>query len=230
MQALISGITGTALLVDGDRFSWLRAGESAEPAIANPAYVRQFVSRAMDAFAIENASVESIRTHLDAAWVASGIVSSVLIALNPDEIAETRRLACEDLDDSLDDPLAVEFAERQLLSTELPKDYALPTTHAGNSSVFCKRLFDLQPSIVATISAFNRISSSNFKHNDIDFRDNFLATAIREGLMRLMVLCHSGEQRKGQVHFRVDQMQSLKAISGYRRLTVEWLSGIGLDL
>ena len=226
MQALISGITGTALLVDGEHISTLQVDDPDSVIQSTPGEVRQFLSRAHDAYAVENVQVDHVREQLEAAWEATAIFSLTQILLGSGESDTTRALAAEELDESLQDALATELAERRLFSAQLPSNYRQPESGSARVSTFVERLVALQPAVNRVETAYSTISSSRFESDDDNVRDGFLATSIREGLFREIVLCAAGEQNKANVHFKLAASPSLKSFRGHRNIVTDWLSNL----
>ncbi len=229
MHALISGITGTALLVDGESISSLQVDDPSALIDSTPGEVRQFLARAHDAYAIEDAELQQIQRHLDAAWEATAIFNLTQILLSPTEQSSTRTLAAKELHDSLEDDLAAELAERRLFSAELPEECGKPDQCTDRVEIFLDRLFSVQPAVKHVSAAFYGLKDSCFEIDDRNVRDRFLATSIREGVFRLMVLSTAYMEDKDCVYVAVERSPSLRSIRDCSRMIRGWMAAIEVE-
>ena len=192
----------------------------------SPGYVRQFLARAHDAFAIESVQLEEVRDQLDAAWEATAIFNLTQILLSPREPASVQALAADELDESLKNGFATELSERRLFSAQIPDECRKPEGCSPEVATFLERLFSVQVAIKDVSMAFDGVEDSSFEDGEDNVRKQFLATSIREGLFRSMVLVAASINQKAQVHFRLDRSPSLKSIRGHRVIVSEWLTGL----
>ena len=227
MQALISGFVGQALLVEGGVFRSLRVDRSATPTPASSGDVRNFLARATDAYALEDTQVEQVLQALEAAWEGTAIFNLVQILTSKSEAEEARSLAAEELDDSLKDQAAVAFAERSLFSAPWPTEITRPVNCSAQVAAFLDRLGDFQTAIKSVHRAFGLVDLQLMQLDQEVFQDRFLATSIREGIYRLLVLYMSGEASKAEVHLAFDKCHSLKSFKNCREILNAWLKGLG---
>src|SRR3989442_2595457 len=107
MDALISGITGRALLLDGDSLTSLDVDDPSRRVFRQPSDLPFLFGDATDLRVIEDSDIDAITRQLQRASNSECALDLTLIALDAELSEEIRVEAVEDLEHLLSDSLVI---------------------------------------------------------------------------------------------------------------------------
>lgn len=188
MNAVISGQSGVAVLLDGVRLASIHAGSDEAPVDRSPGEVRFLLGDARDLEFLEDTAPEEVRDRLEVASSKYDALHLALILLDRELSHDTRRTAAEELDELLAEDVIARSVESVLYAHPLPRSGDLAgarsacTGRTGRTRAFLGKLDLLQPVIAEIHKAWERVPMHLFG-TDED-RRHFLSTAVKEGLFR----------------------------------------------
>lgn len=190
MNAVVSGHSGVALLIDGDFFSSIHFGED-EVRQRRPSDFRLLFNGAQDLQFLEDIDLAEVRRRLDLESTRIDALHIALILLDRELSHDTRRTAAEELDELLSDEMIAHWVESVLHARPLPGSGDLVgarsacTGRTPCTRAFLGKLESLQPVIAEVHEAWERIPIGLFGTEDD--RQRVLSIAVREGLFRNLV-------------------------------------------
>lgn len=191
MNAVISGQSGVAVLVDGLRLASMQAGSDAAPVERSRGEVRFLLGEARDLEFLEDIAPEEVRDRLELATTKYDALHLALILLDPELASDTRRTAAEELDDLLADDMFARWVESVLYARPLPRSGDLVgalsacTGRTRRTRAFLGKLESLQPVIAEIHEAWESIPTHHFGTDEE--RQRVLSIAVKEGLFRDLV-------------------------------------------
>jgi len=191
MNAVISGQSGVAVLVDGLRLASLQAGSDAAPVDRSTGEVRFLLGDAQDLEFLEDIAPEEVRNRLEVATSKYDALHLALILLDCELSHDTRRTAAEELEVLLADEGILRWVESVLYARPLPKNgdpmgaCSTCTGRTRRTRAFLGKLESLQPVIAEVHEAWERIPTHRFG-TDED-RQHVLSIAVKGGMFRDLV-------------------------------------------
>lgn len=191
MNAVISGQSGVAVLVDGVWLASMQAGGDEAPVERSRGEVRFLLGDARDLEFLEDISPEEVRTRLEVATSKYDALHLALILLDRELEHDTRRTAAEELEELLTDDAIAAWVEGVLQARPLPRSgdpvgaHSACTGRTPRTRAFLGKLESLQGVIAEVAGAWERVPSYRFGTDDD--RQHVLSVAVREGLFRDLV-------------------------------------------
>ena len=164
MQAVISGRSGVALLLEGNQIRSLHAG-TGEIVSRREREVPYLLGDATDLQFLANVEIPEVTRHLEVATAQADALHLALMLLDPELPLDVRRDAADELAELCEIKGAREYVERVLLSHPLPKESDLPGALSccpGRAQVareILQRLQSLQESVADVFLAWEQIWS-----------------------------------------------------------------------
>jgi tetratricopeptide (TPR) repeat protein len=230
MQAVLNGMSGTGLLIEGDQVSLLRLDDNytAVPGSFNELPDVLGDARSIDFLSVANADEAFETLRLDHARQES--LDLALILLDRDLSDETRTEAATVLNHMLLDWDLRSWLEGVLYGAPLPSeadmDGALRNARdvAGTAVAgMLSRLSDLQPEIARVCEAWNSVCARVLRSPDARHEGTVLAA--RNGVFRYLV--HAAEGAKYD-DFRFAALKVLQPVTEYRRIVGELIGELKL--
>lgn len=191
MNAVISGQSGVAVLVNGPRLASIHAGSDTAPVDRSPGEVRFLLGDARDLEFLEDIAPEEARRRLEVATSCYDALHLALILLDGELSQDTRGTAAEELDELLADDGIVFFVESVLHARPLPRGgdpvgaRSACTGRTQRARALLERLEALQTVIGEAQEAWERMADSHF--GNTEDRQHALSVAVKEGLFRDLV-------------------------------------------
>jgi hypothetical protein len=187
MNAVVSGHSGFALLIEGDAFSSIQFGED-EVRPRRPSDFRFLFNGARDLQFLEDVDLEAVRKRLDLESTRIDALHLALILLDRELAHDTRRTAAEELEEMLPNEAIAHWVEGVLYARPLPGSGDLVgarsacTGRTQRTRGLLRKLESLQPVIAEIHGAWERIPTHLFGTDDD--RQHFLSILVKEGLFR----------------------------------------------
>ena len=227
MDALISGTTGRALLVDAGHLKSFDVDEPSKLVPRTRADFAYLFGEMQDLRVIENTDIESVRRELKLDSDSALALDLALISLDPELPDDIRREAIEGLDELLSDARVAERLENLLYARPLPEDADLTSTlrlcndrDGSGGSNFLRRLEELEPFISEVSEAWDSIPTKVF--GDYDERAEFLHAAVREGLFRTLVIIRETQSTTWTFLLNAGLNSSVKQLPNHRQVLQHW--------
>lgn len=191
MNAVVSGQSGVAVLVDGTWLASIHAGSDAPPVDCSPGEVRFLLGDARDLEFLEDIAPEEARRRLEAATSNYDALHLALILLDPELSHDTHRTAAEELEELLADDGIARWVESVLHARPLPRSgdvvgaCSACTGRTRRTRALLGTLASLQPVIAEVHEAWERIPTHLFGTEDD--RQHALSVAVKAGLFRDLV-------------------------------------------
>lgn len=229
MNAVISGQSGVAVLVDGPRLASIHAGSGTEPVDRSPGEVRFLLGDAQDLEFVEDVAPEEARHRLEVATSKYDALHLALILLDHELSHDTRRTAAEELDELLADDGIAHWVESVLYAHPLPRSgdvvgarLACPG-RTKRTRLFLERLKSHQLVIAETHGAWVSIPGHLFgTDND---RQHVLSLAVREGLFRELVATRAAEESLDGFVAKSLTKPTFRELPNARQALESWVGG-----
>ena len=226
MNAMISGCSGVAILVEGqDLFSIDMLHPAPVPRRA--AEVSHLLGERRDLVFLEDVALAEIQRRLVEASDGEDALRMALRLLDSELADDIRADAAEDLEALLSTSGVEEHLERVLFAHPVPigagLDGAVAAAHrasATKASAFFQRLLALQPAIEAVCVAWNEIPTDLLATSADRARSQ--RVMVLEGVFRGLVKARAEGSRVDSVIALSLQRPGIKALLGYRALFKEW--------
>ena len=229
MNAVISGQSGVAVLVDGLRLASMHAGSDAAPVDRSPGEVRFLLGDARDLEFLEDIAPEKVRDHLEVATTKYDALHLALILLDRELAHDTRRTAAEELEELLEDEANLRWVESVLYAHPLPKSgdpvgaRSACTGRTRRTRAFLGRLQLLQSVIAEVHGAWQGIPTHRFGTDDD--RQNALSMAVREGLFRDLVALRADGRSMDDFVAQCLGKPGFGELPNARQALEEWVAG-----
>ena len=230
MNAVISGCTGVAILVEGqDLFSIDVLHPARVPRQA--AEVSHLLGEGRDLVFLEDVALDEVRRRLVDASDAEDALRMVLRLLDGELSEDIRTDAADDLEGLLSAPAVEEHVERVLFAHPFPSGVdptgaveAARRASATKSSAFLQRLIGAQPVIEEVRTAWNE-SPTDLLSTGAE-RARAQRVMLREGVFRGLVKARAEGRRADSIIATSLQKPGIKALLGYRALLQAWTVGL----
>lgn len=229
MNAVISGQSGVAVLVDGLRLASIHAGSDAVVVDRSPGEVRFLLGEARDLEFLEDVAPEEVRELLGLATTKYDALHLALILLDPELAHDTRRTAAEELEELLADEAVLHWVESVLYARPLPKSgdpvgaRSACTSRTRRTRAFLGKLQLLQAVISEVHGVWEGIPTHLFGTDDD--RQRFLSMAVREGLFRDLVTLLADERPMDDFVERCLGKPGFGELPNARQALEEWVAG-----
>lgn len=220
MNALISGRSGRALLIEGDS---LKSFEVDDPSILTSrqqADLPYLFGEGADLRTLEDTTIEGVEIELRHDCNFTWALDLTLISLDAELPKEIRKEAVENLEELLATNETLAQVENILYARPLPEDADLKGTLelCESSTVVQKFLLDLeksQPEISEVCHAWESIPTKIFgSHYD---RTTFRTVAVKEGHFRLLAKVRSARSFE-----RDSDTPRIKKLPNYKQVLRKW--------
>ena len=230
MNAVISGCTGVAILVEGqDLFSIDVLHPARVPRQA--AEVSHLLGEGRDLVFLEDVALDEVRRRLVDASDAEDALRMVLRLLDGELSEDIRTDAADDLEGLLSAPAVEEHVERVLFAHPFPSGVdptgaveAARRASATKSSAFLQRLIGAQPVIEEVRTAWNEIPTELLSTGAERARAQ--RVMLREGVFRGLVKARAEGNRPDSVIAISLQKPGIKSLLGHRALFQAWTAGL----
>src|SRR6266480_3931726 len=186
MQAVISGISRKALVVDGDSLQAFDVDEPTKLINCHQSDLPFLFGEGRDLRFIEDADLESIGKELKSDSDLTLALDLTLISLDEELDEDIRKDAIQDLDELLAGDHVAKHLENVMYARPLPDDADLPSalkfcdkSRLPNSFAFFDDLCQRQPLISKISAAWDVIPTKTF--GDHDQKSYFQRVAVQEG-------------------------------------------------
>jgi hypothetical protein len=191
MNAIVSGRSGRALIIEGDSLKSFDVDDPSKIVPRQKADLPYIFGDAADLRILENTSLESVKRELRNDRNFTCALDLALISLDAELPGEIRQEALVELDELLASDDTLEQVESVLYAEALPEAADLKGAFelcgtAKTSDSFLRRLEEYQPRISTVRHAWESMPMSRF--GSAEYRNEFKAVAVREGLFRALVL------------------------------------------
>lgn len=230
MNAVVSGHSGVALLIDGDTFSSIHFGED-EVRQRRPGDFRLLFNGARDLQFLEGVELEQVRERLDLESTRIDALHLALILLDPELAHDTRRTAAEELEELLTDESITHWLESVLHARPLPRSgdpvgaHSACTGRTERTRAFLGKLESLQPVIAEVHEAWERIPKRSFGTDDD--RQHVLSVAVKEGLFRDLVAIRAAREPLSDFVARSLMNPAFGKLANARQALDDWMHGFG---
>jgi len=227
MDAVISGIAGKALLLEGDSLTSFDVEDMSHSTKRYPSDLSFLFGDARDLRLMEGSDIASIKRELQLASDKQCALDLALISLDPELPTDIRIEAVEDLEVLLTD----EFVEKSLESVLYGRP--LPEAADINGAIECcnkakvarakaslKRLKDHQPSISEVSKAWDAVPTNLFGGREQ--RTEFQQTAVTAGLFRALALTRETQATIGLFFVNAGLNTSIQRLPNYRDILQRW--------
>lgn len=228
MNAVVSGLSGVALLIEDDVFSSIHFGEG-EVRPRRPSDFRLLFNGARDLQFLEDVDLAEVRRRLDLESTRIDALHLALILLDPELSHDTRRTAAEELDELLMDDAFACWVESVLYAHPLPRSGDLVgarsacTGRTQRTRAFLGKLESLQPVIAEVHAAWERIPTHRFGTDDD--RQHVLSIAVKEGLFRDLVAIRAAGESVGNFASKSLMKPAFKELANARQALEGWVDG-----
>lgn len=229
MNAVVSGHSGVALLVDGDVLSSIHFGED-EIRPRRPGDFRLLFNGARDLQFLEDVGLEVVRKRLALESTRIDALHLALILLDAELAHETRRTAAEELDELLEDESITRWVESVLCAHPMPRSGDLVgarsacTGRTRRARAILEDLDALQPVILTVHEAWERIPEQCFGTDEE--RQRVLALVVREGLFRDLVATRAVPESLDDFVTKSLMKPGLGELANARHVLLEWVEGL----
>ena len=227
MDALISGRSGVAIVVDGDQLFSMHAADPGNMVAREPAELRFLAGEARDFVAVEHASRQEIEGRLLRERDQEDALLLALMILDHELASDTRRQAAVDLDELLSEELLVAAVEGVLYAVPLPEEAvprlavaAAKQVGATRTRALVERLVSHQPSIEEVQRAWGLIPQALFDGE----REAWRATAVREGIFRHLSLLDTRGESAKEIVDRCVVNPSVRSLANCRDVLWYWIA------
>jgi tetratricopeptide (TPR) repeat protein len=229
MNALISGRTGKALLVDGGSLTSFDVDDPSRLVPRAPVDFAYLFGEMQDLRVLENTDIESVQQELNHDSDSALALELALISLDAELPDDIRQEAIEGLDELLPDARVAERLENILYARPLPEDADLTSAlelskDARLSSTFAllRRLEEREPFINEVSEAWDSIPTKVF--GDYDQQAEFLRAAVCEGLFRNLVIARETQSTTSTFLLNAGLNNSVKQLRNHRQVLQHWTS------
>ena len=224
MNAIVSGRSGRALIIEGDS---LKSFDVSDPSTIVPRQqsdLPYLFGEAADLRLLENTSLDSVKQELRDDRNFTLALDLALISVDAELPEDIREEALVELDELLDENKTLKQVESVLYAEKLPKTADLKgalklcdlmTTIKSHN--FLRRLRESQLRISAIRGAWESIPNEIFESSE--YRNEFRAVAVREGIFRALVL---GIPRALTVFEQAGLNPSIQKLPKHEQILREW--------
>lgn len=227
MNAVISGQSGVAVLVDGLRLASMQAGSDAAVVDRSPGEARFLLGDARDLEFLEDIVPEEVRERLEVATTKYDALHLALILLDPELAHDTRRTAAEELEELLADEAILHWVEGVLYAHPLPKSgdpvgaRSMCTGRTRRTRAFLGKLESLQSVIAEVQEAWERIPAHLFG-TDGD-RQHILSVAVKAGLFRDLVALRAAGTATSDFVVKSLAKPAVRELANARKVLQLWI-------
>jgi len=227
MDALVSGQSGLAVIIQGNDSSFLSIDTMEEERKCHPANIRYLFAGATDVLELKSTSKEAVKDRLIHEWRFDRGLHLILILLDANEDAETRAEAGDCLTTLLEDRTVNERLQNVLYSAELPNPKcasdALGLLGLGGAAAgLLKAIDNDQDKIRVVCTAWNELAPTLFESQAA--KDDFRNAATKSGVFK--ILAENLLEPTGFALSSVECHQRLRNLPNHRAILGNWLGPI----
>jgi tetratricopeptide (TPR) repeat protein len=227
MNAVISGQSGRALLVDGDSLRSFDVDDPSSLVTRVPADFVYIFGEMQDLRVIENTDIDSVQQELRHDSDYALALELALISLDSELPNDIRQEALMGLDELLANDKVAERLENVLYARPVPEDADLTTAlelsnDASLSYVsrLLRRLEQHEPFISEVSEAWDSIPTMVF--GDYNQQAEFMRIAVREGLFRTLVIAREAQETTSAFLLNAGLNTSIKQLRNHRQVLQQW--------
>lgn len=222
MNAIVSGRSGRALIIEGDSLRSFDVNDPSKIVPRQKADLPYLFGEASDLRILENTSLESVERELRNERNFTWALDLTLISLDAEQPGDIREEGIVALEELIANDKTVEKVENVLYAQVLPDTADLKGAlelcdKRKTSHEFLWRLHESQPRISAVSCAWESIPTESFVSPES--RNEFRAVAVREGLFRKLVL---GLPTTITVFRHAASNPSIQKLPNHQRILAEW--------
>jgi tetratricopeptide (TPR) repeat protein len=226
MNALISGRSGRALILDGESLKSIDVADPSKIVSRQPADLHFLLGEGQDLRVIENSTIESITEDLRHDCDFTTALDLTLISLDAELPDDIRKDALQDLDELLANRAVLNQLENVLYARPLPDDGDLTgalkfydKVRLPNAYALLRNFETAQPVIFKVSSAWDAIPTKIF--DGYEPRTEFQRVAVREGLFRSLVAAET-KQAVSTFLLNANVNPAIKQLRNYRPVLQQW--------
>ena len=229
MNAILSGLTGTGFLIEGDRFYAINLDTPDEAVPVEETSIPYFFPDYRTLCFLEDVTAEKAVTKLQELYHGEEALDLALFLFDEELSDELRSEAAEALEELLQEHKVRFYLESVLYAKPLPPSAdvkgALNATEKGNAisvSCFLRTLVERQEQIALTRRGWDALPQELFR--SIEARTEAHSIVLDTGLFPKLV--------KGLISGKLDSFQSvaflaLQSVANYREIVESWVQLLG---
>src|ERR1044072_523117 len=195
MNAIVSGRSGRALILDGESLQSFDLDDADKMIVRHPSELPYLFGEAKDLRILEDTNVASVAQELERENNFTCALDLTLISLDPELADDIREEALVELEELFADATLIERVENVIYAAPLPDDADIIRAQelcAANLEVvqkFLQRLNDHQPAIVTAFETWEGIPVHKFP--TFENKRHFRYIAVKDGLFRALAMLDS---------------------------------------
>jgi tetratricopeptide (TPR) repeat protein len=228
MDAVISGRSGTALLVEGNSLLSFDVDNPDTLVRRRQSDLPFLFGDAGDLQVLENVALDQIKRQLEFEYNSACALDLFLILLDPELSTGLRDEAAQELEILFTDTRIIERVEYTMYARPLPAsaDILGAIERSDRLEVTAtlsalQDLFDRQPFVREVSHTWNGILAEEF--GDDEQKIEFQRTAVREGLFRSLVIAYVDGKVENFL-FTALLKQSIQTLRNYRNILQKWVA------
>jgi tetratricopeptide (TPR) repeat protein len=225
MKAIVSGRSGTALILDGDSLQSFDLDDPDNLMVRHLSELPYLFGEAQDLRILEHTDVAAVAHELEREHNFTCALDLTLISLDSELADDIRHEALQELEGLFTDGTLIERVENVMYSAPLPEDADLMKAQElcdANLKLvqgFLQRLEDHQPAITSAVEAWETIPVDKFP--TFENKQHFRYVAVREGLWRALTTLESPAS-VSTFFLKANLNRSVQQLPNYRQVLQEW--------
>src|SRR5215213_4352002 len=225
MNAIVSGRSGRALILDGESLRSFDLDDPNNMTVRHPSELPYLFGEGKDLRILEGTNVASVADELEREQDFTCALDLNLISLDDELADDIRQEALEELEVLFADGTVMERVENVMYAAPLPEDAdltkALELCDANLKIVqgFLKKLGDHQPAIASAVDAWEIIPVDKFP--SFQNKKHFRYVAVREGLCRALATLESPGSISAFL-LKANLNPQIQQLPNYRQVLQEW--------
>ncbi len=233
MEAVISGRSGSALLIDGDKLHSIHVNKPGKMIPLHEAGIHFLFGDANDLSFLENVGQSKVVKHLEHARDKEDALLLALMVLDSEEPSDIRQEAAEVLNDMMDSSFISEHLESVFYARTPPKSADMKGAFDVCKIVAADKVLKLVQRIKAretlifqVRSACDEIPGKYFDSSED--RSYFQSIAVREGLFKELVKIKAQERTVDSFLFESMTKPDIIGLRNYRQILHAWIEPLKL--
>ncbi|HWF88987.1 MAG TPA: tetratricopeptide repeat protein [Pyrinomonadaceae bacterium] len=225
MNAIVSGRSGKALILDGESLQSFDLDEPDKIVVRHSSELSYLFGEAKDLRILEDTNAASVARELEREGDFTCALDLTLISLDSELADDIRQEALKELEELFADGMIMERVENVMYAAPLPEDADLMKARVlcdANLEVvqeFLRRLEDNQPAITSAAMAWETIPVNKFP--TFENKQHFRHVAVKEGLCRALATLDSPPSVSTFL-LRSNLNRSVQQLFNYRQILQEW--------
>ena len=225
MNALVSGRSGRAVILDGESLQSLDVDDPYKIVPRHPSELPYLFGEGKDLLILENTTIESVAKALESESNFTQALDVTLISLDSELPDDIRMEALEELEQLLADGFITERVENVLYSAPLPVEADLTRAKALCDAKlklvqeFFQKLENYQSAIARGVEAWEAIPVDKF--TTFDNKKHFRQVTVKEGLCRALATLESPAAISNFI-LKAGLNSNIQQLPNYRQILQEW--------